>query len=124
MKFDEIGQTIVDEELTGVLTNLLWKVSQSYLVINKQGEKVEIPVTADNNQYVKTNESYLTLVNQQEKTLADLKQDLKLRNQFLRINLPDKRLLWPLASQKGGTETEIRIPETLFIELYHRKFNK
>lgn len=124
MKFDEIGQTIVDEELTGVLTNLLWKVSQSYLVINKQGEKVEIPVTAANNQYVKTNESYLTLVNQQEKTLADLKQDLKLRNQFLRINLPDKRLLWPLASQKGGTEIEIRIPETLFIELYHRKFNK
>ena len=124
MKLDEIGQTIKDEELTGVLNNLLWKVSQEFLLINRQTEIVETSLTMNNTQYLTTNEGNLVLKNDHEQHLSALKSELRLRNYFLKTTLAKNQFLWPLSVNGMGNTIQIRIPEELFTELYNRKFKK
>lgn len=125
MKLDEIGQTIENEELVGVLDNLKWKAVQTFLLVDQNGMPIEIPLTNQDNQYVKTSEKYVTLTNSHEQNLKELKTDLKMRNFFLKKHLKDNQYLWPLSSDlKTNTSLSVRIPEELFTELYNRKFKQ
>ena len=122
MKLDEIGQTIQNEELNGVLNNLRWRISQQYLMVNEKGQPLISTLTAEDNRYVTTDEQTLTLHDAQEQHFNEMKRDLKLRNYFLKKTLPANEYLWPLTTGPQGTQISLRIPEELFTELYNCKF--
>lgn len=127
MKLDEIGKTINDEGLIDVLNNFKYSMSQTYLVVDENGNAVnDIASIIDENQYLHIKGNHIELVQSHAYRLERLKQEVQLQLRFLKHQLSKYGFkLWPLAAdENSGVTISIQLPEQLFLELYQRKFKQ
>lgn len=127
MKLDEIGKTINDEGLIDVLNNVKYSMSQTYLVVDENGNAVnDIASIIDENQYLHIKGNHIELVQSHAYRLERLKQEVQLQLRFLKHQLSKYGFkLWPLAAdENSGVTISIQLPEQLFLELYQRKFKQ
>lgn len=127
MKLDEIGKTIKEEELTGVLDNFRFSIKQTMLVVDENGNAVNDLVTIiDDTQYVHVKGNRIELVQPNFYRRERAKQEFSLAMTFLRKQLAAHHFkVWPIAAnEKLGNTIAVQIPEQLFLELYQRKFKQ
>lgn len=127
VKFDEIGNVIVREEMTEALFNIAWKVSRPRQVVRDDLTLVNAePV---HNEYLHAARGAVTLTSRSWLPAARLFSDMEIQERALRGSLGQGEYLWPFScavQKKSDLRPKflLRFPEGLFRELYETEFKK
>ena len=133
MKFDEIGDQIIDSDLTEALHAFTFQVIRRWQILDRQKNlnTQKLSLVGTKNEYVTVQETALTLKTKANLSLDGALTDMELQNQALRKRLGSQVVLWPFSEKlhaslaKGvGSKIRLALPEQLFTELYAAKFSK
>ncbi len=129
MKFDEIGNVIEKEEMTGALFNIAWKVSRPRQVVRRDGSLGNAELGQKDNPYLKVSKGTVELTTRSWLSASKLFFDMKLQEHTLRKVIGDDAYLWPFScgiKKDAGLKPKIllRFPEGLFKELYESEFKR
>lgn len=133
MKFDEIGDQIIDSDLTEALHAFTFQVIRRWQILDRQKNlnMQTLPLVGTKNEYVTVQEAQLTLKTKANLSLEGALTDMELQGQALRKRLGSQVVLWPFSEKlhaslaKGvGSKIRLALPEQLFTELYAAKFSK
>lgn len=133
MKFDEIGDQIIDSDLTEALHAFTFQVIRRWQILDRQKNlnTQTLPLVGTKNEYVTVQEAQLTLKTKANLSLEGALTDMELQGQALRKRLGSQVVLWPFSEKlhaslaKGvGSKIRLALPEQLFTELYAAKFSK
>lgn len=133
MKFDEIGDQIIDSDLTEALHAFTFQVIRRWQILDRQKNlnTQTLPLVGTKNEYVTVQEAQLTLKTKANLSLEGALTDMELQGQALRKRLGSQVVLWPFSEKlhaslaKGvGSKIRLALPEQLFTELYATKFSK
>lgn len=133
MKFDEIGDQIIDSDLTEALHAFTFQVIRRWQILDRQKNlnTQTLPLVGAKNEYVTVQEAQLTLKTKANLSLEGALTDMELQGQALRKRLGSQVVLWPFSEKlhaslaKGvGSKIRLALPEQLFTELYAAKFSK
>lgn len=133
MKFDEIGDQIIDSDLTEALHAFTFQVIRRWQILDRQKNlnTQALPLVGTKNEYVTVQEAQLTLKTKANLSLESALTDMELQGQALRKRLGSQVVLWPFSEKlhaslaKGvGSKIRLALPEQLFTELYAAKFSK
>ncbi|MEY8737084.1 bifunctional glutamate--cysteine ligase/glutathione synthetase [Lactobacillus sp. AN1001] len=133
MKFDEIGDQIIDSDLTEALHAFTFQVIRRWQILDRQKNlnTQTLPLVGTKNEYVTVQEAQLTLKTKANLSLEGALTDMELQGQALRKRLGSQVVVWPFSEKlhaslaKGvGSKIRLALPEQLFTELYAAKFSK
>ena len=133
VKFDEIGNQIIDSELTEALHATAFQVVRQWQILTKDKNlnTTEFSLVGTNNQFVKADKNQVMLTTKKNLTLEKVLDDLTLQAEAVRKKLGHELVLWPFSEKlhaslanKVGSQIRLTLPEKLFSELYAAKFSK
>ena len=116
MKFDEIGDQIIDSDLTEALHAFTFQVIRRWQILDRQKNlnTQTLPLVGTKNEYVTVQEVQLTLKTKANLSLEGALTDMELQGQALRKRLGSQVVLWPFseklhASLAKGVGSKIRL---------------
>lgn len=129
MKFDEIGNVIEKEKMTGALFNIAWKVSRPRQVVRRDGSLGNAELEQKDNPYLNVSKGVVELTTRSWLSSSKLFFDMKLQEHTLRKAIGDDDYLWPFScgikkDSKLEPKILLRFPEGLFKELYESEFKR
>lgn len=129
MKFDEIGNVIEKEKMTGALFNIAWKVSRPRQVVRRDGSLGNAELEQKDNPYLNVSKGVVELTTRSWLSASKLFFDMKLQEHTLRKAIGDDDYLWPFScgikkDSKLEPKILLRFPEGLFKELYESEFKR
>ena len=100
MKFDEIGNVIEKEKMTGALFNIAWKVSRPRQVVRRDGSLGNAELEQKDNPYLNVSKGVVELTTRSWLSASKLFFDMKLQEHALRKAIGDDAYLWPFSCGK------------------------
>ena len=101
MKFDEIGDQIIDSDLTEALHAFTFQVIRRWQILDRQKNlnTQALPLVGTKNEYVTVQEAQLTLKTKANLSLESDLTDMELQGQALRKRLGSQVVLWPFSEK-------------------------
>ena len=129
VKFDEIGNVIEKEKMTGALFNIAWKVSRPRQVVRRDGSLGNAELEQKDNPYLNVSKGVVELTTRSWLSASKLFFDMNLQEHTLRKAIGDDAYLWPFScgikkDSKLEPKILLRFPEGLFKELYESEFKR